>query len=194
MEGEDSFEAIVAKAVYEVNRNQLLCLSGLKLLLALARFIAALEALRHPKSQHLSHTVVWIWSHGGASASWQAILVPAVRTRPAGENPPPTQKLGRCTVLSRMDAIARATVMPPRRYQYFLITSSAELVVPSGRMIQSPRHCASVGCCGFPSAPIVTTTLTFANGQRVRSVRSACTHCRSGSRRKPHRDRHFRRC
>jgi len=92
MEGEDSFEAIVAKAVYEVNRNQLLCLSGLKLLLALARFITALEALRHPKSQHLSHTVVWIWSHGGASASWQAILVPAVRTRPAGENPPPTQK------------------------------------------------------------------------------------------------------
>ncbi len=45
MEGEDSFEAIVAKAVYEVNRNQLLCLSGLKLLLALARFIAALEAM-----------------------------------------------------------------------------------------------------------------------------------------------------
>jgi len=54
MEGEDSFEAIVAKAVYEVHRNQLLCLSGLKLLLALARFIAALEALRHPKSQYLS--------------------------------------------------------------------------------------------------------------------------------------------
>ena len=36
MEGEDSFEAIVAKAVYEVNRNQLLCLSSLKSLLALA--------------------------------------------------------------------------------------------------------------------------------------------------------------
>jgi hypothetical protein len=60
MEGEDSFEAIVAKAVYEVNRNQLLCLSGLKLFLALARSNAALEALRQPKSQHLSHTVVWI--------------------------------------------------------------------------------------------------------------------------------------
>jgi hypothetical protein len=55
--------AIVAKAAYEVHRNQLLCLSGLKLLLALASFIAAPEAPRHPKSQHLRHTVVWIWSY-----------------------------------------------------------------------------------------------------------------------------------
>jgi hypothetical protein len=58
MEREDSFDAIVAKAVYKVNRNQSLCLSSLKSLLALATFIAALEAVRQAKSQHLSHTVV----------------------------------------------------------------------------------------------------------------------------------------
>jgi hypothetical protein len=79
MEREDSFEAIVAKAVYEVNRNQLLCLSSLKSLLAFATFIAALEALRHAKSQHLSHTVVWISSYGGSAASW---------TRPTGATLP----------------------------------------------------------------------------------------------------------
>src|SRR5258708_40224879 len=53
-----------------------------------------------------------------------------------------------------MDAMAQATVIRPRRYQYFLITSSAELVLPSGRMIQSPRHCASVGRSGFPYSEI----------------------------------------
>jgi hypothetical protein len=69
MEREDSFEAIVAKADYEVNRSQLLCLSSFKSLLALATFSAALVALRHPKSQHLSHTVVGISSYEGVVGS-----------------------------------------------------------------------------------------------------------------------------
>lgn len=39
-----------------------------------------------------------------------------------------------------------------RRYQYFLITSSTGLVLPSGRTTHSPRHCAFVGRSGSPSA------------------------------------------
>src|SRR3979490_1500141 len=45
--------------------------------------------------------------------------------------------------------------LPQRKswhYQYFLITSSTELVLPSGRTIHSPRHCALVGRSGSPCA------------------------------------------
>ena len=52
----------------------MLRLSGLKLLLCLRVLSQRSKALRLPKSQHLRHTVVWIRSYGGASATWQAIL------------------------------------------------------------------------------------------------------------------------
>ncbi len=113
MEREDSFEAIVAKAVYEVNPQSVARPQQLKIApLALAPFIAALEALRQPKSHHLSHAAVGISSYGGSAASGQAVLVPAVRTRPAGESPRPSKKLGRGTVVSGMDAIVGATSSP----------------------------------------------------------------------------------
>ena len=96
MEREDSFEAIVAKAVYEVNPQSVARPQQLKIApLALAPFIAALEALRQPKSHHLSHAAVGISSFGGSSASWQAVLVPAVRTRPAEESPHQAKSLDR---------------------------------------------------------------------------------------------------
>ena len=94
MEREDSFEVIVAKAVYEVNPQPVARPQQLKIAaLALAPFIAALEALRHPKSHHLSRAAVGISSYGGSSASWQAVLVSAVRTRPAEESPRPSKSL-----------------------------------------------------------------------------------------------------
>src|SRR6267143_3131185 len=146
MEGEDSFEAIVAKAVHEVHRNQLLCLSSLRSLLAHATLAQRWMrcASKITASQPHGRWGRFLWRVVGLVAG-----CPGPRGRDASSRgkPRPSKKLGRGTVVSRMDA-----VIPSRRYQYFLITSSAELVLPSGRTIQSPRHCASVGRSGFPSA------------------------------------------
>lgn len=114
MEREESFEAIVAKAVFEVNRNQWLCLSSLKSPLALGNFIAALGSAAprkitasqpHPQVDLVLGRVVGFVAGcpgpGGTDASPRKTPAPA--------------KLG------------RGHRHPPRRrYQYFLITSSAE--------------------------------------------------------------------
>src|ERR1700694_3709690 len=115
MEREDSFEAIVANAVHEVQRNRLLWRSSVKSLLFLVTFMAALEALRHPKSRRLSHTVGGNSSYGESSL-WRVVdfvaslPVPAVRTGPAGENPRPS-KAWTGPVVNKRDAMARATVI-----------------------------------------------------------------------------------
>src|SRR5260370_10666571 len=93
MEREDSFEAIVAKAVYEVNPQPVARPQQLKIAaLALAPFIAALEALRHPKSHHLSHAAV------GNFFLWRVVGFVAGGPGPRGTEassrgkPPPKQK------------------------------------------------------------------------------------------------------
>src|ERR1700682_2473146 len=99
MEREDSFEAIVAKAVNEVHRNRLLWRSSVRSLLFLCDFYRCAGALRHPNH---SISATWSWAalpmesrrYGGLLASWRAVLSPR-HGRVQPRKTPAQAKLGR---------------------------------------------------------------------------------------------------
>src|SRR5882762_11958071 len=88
----------------------------------------------------------------GLSAALHVNKTPMQRSRDhtAGQKEPPAARDSRRGLsLTTEESFLTAV---HGHCQYFFSTSSTALVVPSGRTIQSPRHCESVGRNGFPSA------------------------------------------
>src|ERR1700682_2624434 len=97
MEREDSFEAIVAKAVNEVHRNRLLRRSSVRSLLFLVTFIAASErcATQITASQPHGRGQLFLWRVVAMEGCWLRGELSCPRGTDASSRgkPPPKQSL-----------------------------------------------------------------------------------------------------